>query len=168
MYLTSQIQPPTLKRHYSKNLKQILPKICERFLCSHDHPMLRIRIRIHVFLGLLDPDPVRCYHLELMLSSGTKCYHLKLMLWYGASVIIWFYHGMLSSGMITPPFYFSWKLHSLTLFSANTVYGQLSWIAESESLNEPNQIILILRGTKGWADSWKYRADVLSQKHGQL
>ena len=70
-----------------------------------------------------------------MLSSGTKCYHLGLnvimwdailssgaiiiiwddmvssganviMLQSGANVIIWCYHVMLSSGMITPPFYF--------------------------------------------------------------
>ncbi len=74
------------------------------------------------------------YHLELMLSSGTKCYHLGLnvimwdamlssgadviiwdvmissganviMLQSGANVIIWCYHVMLSSGMITPPFF---------------------------------------------------------------
>ncbi len=32
----------------------------------------------------------------------------------GANVIIWCYHVMLSSGMITPPFFcLSWKLHSL-------------------------------------------------------
>ncbi len=69
-----------------------------------------------------------------MLSSGTKCYHLGLsviiwdaMLSFGANVIIWdemlssvaniimlqsvanviiyCYHVMLSSGMITPPFF---------------------------------------------------------------
>ncbi len=47
----------------------------------------------------------QCYHLELVLSSGTKCY-LELMLWYVANdgnVIIWCYHVMLSSGVITPP-----------------------------------------------------------------
>ncbi len=74
------------------------------------------------------------YHLELMLSSGTTCYHLGLhviiwdaMLSSGANVIIWdkmlssganvimvlseayviiwCYHVMLSSGMITHPFF---------------------------------------------------------------
>ncbi len=53
----------------------------------------------------------RCYHLELLLSSGTKCYHLELllsleqMLSYGVNVIIQCYHVMLSSGMITTPFF---------------------------------------------------------------
>ncbi len=58
---------------------------------------------------------MQCYHLELMLSSGTKglYYDTELMLSFGANVIIWCYHVMLSSRMITPPFYFSWKLHSL-------------------------------------------------------
>jgi hypothetical protein len=74
------------------------------------------------------------YHLELMLSSGTTCYHLRLhviiwdamlssvanfIIWdkmlssganvimvsSGANVIIWCYHVMLSSGMITHPFF---------------------------------------------------------------
>ncbi len=74
------------------------------------------------------------YHLELMLSSGTTCYHLGLrviirdamlssganvIIWdkmlstganvimvsSGAIVIIWCYHVMLSSGMITHPFF---------------------------------------------------------------
>jgi hypothetical protein len=74
------------------------------------------------------------YHLELMLLSGTTCYHLGLhviiwdaMLSSGANVIIWdkmvssganvmmvsseaiviiwCYHVMLSSGMITHPFF---------------------------------------------------------------
>jgi hypothetical protein len=70
---------------------------------------------------------MKCYHLELMLSSGMKCYHLDLMLssganvivldemissganvlmlQSGANVIIWCYHAMLSSEMITPPFF---------------------------------------------------------------
>ncbi len=67
---------------------------------------------------------MKCYHLELMLSSGTKCYHLELMLSSRlmlssvtkcyqlelmlssiSIVIIWCYHVMLSSGMITPPFF---------------------------------------------------------------
>jgi hypothetical protein len=73
------------------------------------------------------------YHLEPMLSSGTTCYHLgwNVIIWdamlsSGANVIIWdkmlsseanvimessgakviwCYHVMLSSGMITPPFF---------------------------------------------------------------
>ena len=77
---------------------------------------------------------MKCYHLELMLSSGTTCYHLELhviiwdamfisganvIIWdkmlsskanvimvsSGANVIIWCYHVMLSSGMITLPFF---------------------------------------------------------------
>jgi hypothetical protein len=55
---------------------------------------------------------MKCYHLGLMLSSGTKCYHLgcNVIIWdamlsSGANVIIWCYHVMLSSGMITPPFF---------------------------------------------------------------
>jgi hypothetical protein len=77
---------------------------------------------------------MRCYHLELMLSSGMKCYHLQLILSSGANVIIWdemlssrwkFYHLELKviicdeilSFIIwddnTPLFYFFWKLHSL-------------------------------------------------------
>jgi hypothetical protein len=77
---------------------------------------------------------MKCYHLELMLSSGTKCYHLGwnaiiwdatlssganviiwdkmlscganvVMLSYWANVIICCYLVMLSSGMITPPFF---------------------------------------------------------------
>jgi hypothetical protein len=75
---------------------------------------------------------MKYYHLELMLSSGTTCYHLGLhvIIWdamlssganiiisekmmssganvikvsSGANVIIWCYHVMLSSGMITHP-----------------------------------------------------------------
>ncbi len=70
---------------------------------------------------------MQCCHLELMLSSGTTCYHLGAMLssganviiWdkmlssganvimvsSGANVIIWCYHVMLSSGMLTHPFF---------------------------------------------------------------
>ena len=77
---------------------------------------------------------MKCYHLELMLSSGTKCYHLgwNVIIWnamlscganfiiwdkmlssgdnvvilsFGANVIIWCYHVMLSIGMITPPLF---------------------------------------------------------------
>jgi hypothetical protein len=44
---------------------------------------------------------MQCYHLELMLSSGANV----LMVSSGANVIIWCYHVMLSSGMITPPFF---------------------------------------------------------------
>ncbi len=77
---------------------------------------------------------MKCYHLDLMLSSGTKCYHLgwnviiwdamlssgaNVIIWdkmqssgatvimvsSGANVTIWCYHVMLSSGMITHPFF---------------------------------------------------------------
>jgi hypothetical protein len=40
---------------------------------------------------------------DKMISSGANV----IMLQSGANVIIWCYHVMLSSGMITPPFYFS-------------------------------------------------------------
>ncbi len=48
-----------------------------------------------------------------MLSCGTKCYHQGrnanvanvIILYSEANVIIWCYHVMLSSGMITPPFF---------------------------------------------------------------
>ncbi len=77
---------------------------------------------------------VKFYHLELMLSSWTNFYHLGwnviiwdamlssgvnviiwdkmlscganvVMLLFGANVIIWCYRVMLSSGMITPPYF---------------------------------------------------------------
>ncbi len=66
---------------------------------------------------------MQCY-LELMLSSWMQCYHLELMsIWdkmissganvimvsSGANVVIWCYHVMLSSGMITLPFLFFLK-----------------------------------------------------------
>ncbi len=102
---------------------------------------------------------VKCYHMELMLSSGTKCYHLGssfimwdamlssganviiwdeiissvanvIMLKFGANVIIWCYHVMLSSGMMTFPFYFSWKLHSLAFLGQ--FYELISTISDSE------------------------------------
>ncbi len=96
---------------------------------------------------------MKCYHLDLILSSGAKCYHLELnviiwdemlssganviiwdkmlscgsnvvMLSFGANVISWCYHvmlssGMLSSGMITSPILFFLKT-SLTQFSLCT------------------------------------------------
>jgi len=47
-----------------------------------------------------------------MLPSGMKCYHVgwNVIIWdemlsSGANVIIWCYHVMLSSGMITQPFF---------------------------------------------------------------
>ncbi len=77
---------------------------------------------------------MQCYHLELMLSSGMKCYHLGcnviirgkmlsceanvVMLSFGANVIIWCYHVMLSSGMITSPYF---------IFSENFTH---SWICQ--------------------------------------
>jgi hypothetical protein len=77
---------------------------------------------------------IQCYHMELMLSSGTTFYQLVLhvIIWDAmlssganviilekmissganvimvsseANVIIWCYHVMLSSGMITHPFF---------------------------------------------------------------
>ncbi len=57
---------------------------------------------------------MKCYHLDLMLSSGADVIiwdemissgaNVK-MLQSGANVIILCYHVMLSSGMITPPFF---------------------------------------------------------------
>ena len=57
---------------------------------------------------------MQCYHQELMLSSGANviiwdkmlsCGANVVMLSFGANVIIWCYHVMLSSGMITPPYF---------------------------------------------------------------
>jgi hypothetical protein len=74
----------------------------------------------------------KCYHLhwnfiiwDEMLSSGitwSLCYHLELILSTGANVIIWCYHVMLSFGMITPYFKFSWKLHSLSFNPTSSTY----------------------------------------------
>ncbi len=82
-------------------------------------------------LELILSSGMQCYHLELVLSSGTKCY-LELLLWYVANignVIIWWYHVMLSSGMITHPFfYFSCKLHSLVILPPGSGSGSgFSW-----------------------------------------
>ncbi len=96
------------------------------------------------------------YHLELMASSGTKCYHLgqhviiwdamlssgaNVIIWKkmissganvimvlsGANVIIWCYHVMLSSGMITHPFFIFPENFTHSLFS-NTFYIKLTWL----------------------------------------
>jgi hypothetical protein len=52
---------------------------------------------------------MQTYHLKPMLSSGTKNYHVHganvVMLSFGAKVIIWCYHVMLSSGKITPSYF---------------------------------------------------------------
>ncbi len=95
---------------------------------------------------MLSPG-IQRYHMELMLSSGTTCYPLgcNVIIWdamlssganviicrkmissganiimvsSGANVIIWCYHVMLSSGMITHPFLFFLKT-SLTPLIAN-------------------------------------------------
>jgi hypothetical protein len=65
---------------------------------------------------------IKCYHLELMVSFGTKCHHLDLMLSSVSIVIIWCYHVMLSSGMITPPFLFFLET-SLTLMTSRNRPG---------------------------------------------
>jgi hypothetical protein len=61
---------------------------------------------------------MKFYQLELMLSSGANVIIWDerissganvIMLQNGAYVIIWCYHVMLSSGMITPPFLFFLK-----------------------------------------------------------
>jgi hypothetical protein len=73
--------------------------------------MLSSRANVIIWDEMLSSG-MKCYHLELMLSSWTKCYHLgcnviilDAMLSFGANVIIWCYHVMLSSGMITHPFF---------------------------------------------------------------
>jgi hypothetical protein len=57
---------------------------------------------------------MKCYHLELILSSGANVIiwdemissaAYGIMLQNGVIVIIWCYHVMLSSWMITPPFF---------------------------------------------------------------
>ncbi len=89
-----------------------------------------------IIWDLMLSSGMKRYHLELMLSSGTTSYHLGLhviiwdamlssganvIIWdkmlssganvimviSGAYVIIWCYHVMLSSGMMTHPFLFS-------------------------------------------------------------
>ncbi len=103
----------------------------------------------------------KCYHLELMLLSGTKCYHLRwnviiwdamlsskanVIIWdkmlssganfmiesSGANVIIWCYHVMLSSAMITHPFFiFPENFYSL---DSNGVFSDV--LSRSISLPE--------------------------------
>ncbi len=117
---------------------------------------------------------MKCYHLELMLSSGTKCYHLELMLssgtngyhlgwnviiWVamlssGANVIIWdkmiscganvimlsfaanviicCYLVMLSSGMITPPYFIFPENFT---HSADTLWSLTRFAAVAYSIN---------------------------------
>jgi hypothetical protein len=95
--------------------------------------MLSSGANIIIWVEMLSSG-MKGYHLEIVLSSGTKCYHLGwnviiwnamlssganviiwdkmlscganvVMLSFGVNVIIWCYHVMLSSGMITPPFF---------------------------------------------------------------
>ncbi len=94
---------------------------------------------------------IKRYHLELMSSFGTTCYHLGLhviiwdaMLSSGANVIIWdkklsfganvtmvssganviisCYHVMLSSGMITHPFFIFPENFTHSLFTGLNSY----------------------------------------------
>jgi hypothetical protein len=51
---------------------------------------------------------IKCYHLGCNIIIWDNMYAIKanvIMLKSGANVIIWCYHVMLSSGMITPPFF---------------------------------------------------------------
>ncbi len=95
------------------------------------------------------------YHLEQMLSSGTTCYHLGLhviiqdamlssgtnviicnkillsganviMVSSGANVIIWCYHVMLSSGMITHPFFNFPEIFTHSTWSPNKLWRSTS------------------------------------------
>jgi hypothetical protein len=103
------------------------------------------------------------YHLEPMLSSGTTCYHLgrNIIIWdamlssganviiwdkmlssganvlmvsSGANVIIWCYHVMLSSGMITHPFF---------VFPGNFTHSYNRYISTDDNINHQ-----CLRGQK--------------------
>ncbi len=72
---------------------------------------------------------MQCYHLELMLSCGANV----VMLSFGANVIIWNYHVMLSSGMITPPFFIfpenfthSYGAHSIESLMMESITGLLA------------------------------------------
>ncbi len=110
-----------------------------------------------------------------MLSSGTTCYHLGLhviikdamlssattviicdkmlssganviMVSSGANVIIWCYHVMLSSGMITHPFfYFSWKLHSLVF---KYIYSMVAMKKKHQKTVPVSNILLLARSLR--------------------
>ncbi len=92
---------------------------------------------------------------DYMLSSGMKCYHLgcNVIIWdkmlsteanvimvsSGANVIIWCYHVMLSSGMITPPFFvFPGNFTHSWLISFK--YGMVPINILYEVSSRPNQI----------------------------
>ncbi len=108
------------------------------------------------------------YHLELMLSSGTTCYHLgwnaiiwdamlssgaNVIIWdkmlssganiimvsSGANVTIWCFHLMLSSGMITHPFF---------IFPENFTHS--FWTVNKFNANNRNR--LSFRPLTGWQD----------------
>ncbi len=83
---------------------------------------------------------MKCYHLEQMLSCATKVILWKKMLSFGQfcdekfptnNVIIWCCHVMLSCAMITPLFYYSWKLQSLKnilVFLNNNMQVTISYV----------------------------------------
>jgi hypothetical protein len=82
---------------------------------------------------------MQCYHLEVMLSSGTKCSSGAnvIMVSSGANVIIWCYHVMLSSGMITHPFFiFPENFTHSEIDDASNIAEKMVWqkIANSKYL----------------------------------
>ncbi len=113
------------------------------------------------------------YHLELMLSSGTTCYQLGLhvIIWDAmlssganviiwdkmlssganvimvsswANVIIWCYHVMLSSGMITHPFFIFPK--NFTHSAAAFTWLSKIWISQLSSVFLPILGPLLVQG----------------------
>ncbi len=93
-----------------------------------------------IILDKMSSFGMKCYHLgcnviiwDAMLSSGAtviiwdkmlSCGANIVMLSFGANVIIWCYHVMLSSGMITHPFFIFPKnfTHSNEVYSSTDVW----------------------------------------------
>ncbi len=90
--------------------------------------MLSSRANFFIIWDEILSTGMKCYHLgwhviiwDKMLSSGMKCYNLGWNVEILSYVVIWCYHVMLSSGMITSPFLFFLKT-SLTPLSADFFY----------------------------------------------
>jgi hypothetical protein len=83
-----------------------------------------------------------------MLSSGMQCYHLgrnanvttAIILKSGANVIIWCYHVMLSSGMITPLFFIFPGNFTHSFFSSRIILFDVYFHLESSSRNTQNKL----------------------------
>jgi hypothetical protein len=71
---------------------------------------------------------------DKMLSCGANV----VILLFGANVIIWCYHVVLSSGMITPPILFFLKT-SLTPIDASFAFMEYG-LAKNHANREPNKL----------------------------